>query len=276
MAYNIGNTTVIGNDAALGAVSGNSLNLANNANIPASGGNSYNVELFLVGGGGSGGREHNESGGGGHGGLIRTPVEVPVSTSFSITLGAGGAAQNSNGVDGNTGSSSTAFGYTAAGGSGGRAGDDSQGQEGGSGPKPTTWGGGSTFQAAITANGFTNSMGGAGAHPNQGINNANGGVGYQNLPNAQFAGGGGGHFYFTNYSGNSGGGNGSNSTDAGDGVRGSGGGGGRQRGGAGGTGYCVIRYPGNTAIGTGGTVQVNGGYVYHTFNGSGTFNSGTP
>lgn len=73
MAYLIGNTTVITNNAALGAVDGNSLNLANNNNLSAGGASfstitsSQNTSvagstfayLFVVGGGGGGARGPN-------------------------------------------------------------------------------------------------------------------------------------------------------------------------------------------------------------------------
>jgi hypothetical protein len=33
----------------------------------------------------------------------------------------------------------------------------------------------------------------------------------------------------------------------------------------------VFRYPGSTAVGSGGTISVSGDYVTHTFTSSGTF-----
>ena len=59
--------------------------------------------------------------------------------------------------------------------------------------------------------------------------------------------------------------------------RGSGGGGGSSSvapsiaGGQGGSGVVILRYTGSTTKATGGTVTTVGGYVYHTFNSSGTF-----
>ena len=59
--------------------------------------------------------------------------------------------------------------------------------------------------------------------------------------------------------------------------RGSGGGGGSSSiapsipGGQGGSGVVIFRYSGSTTKATGGTVTTAGGYVYHTFNSSGTF-----
>jgi hypothetical protein len=69
MAYLIGNTTVISNNAALGSVSGNALNLANNPNLTAGGasatfktsttnaavvGSTYAIVISTGGGGGGG------------------------------------------------------------------------------------------------------------------------------------------------------------------------------------------------------------------------------
>jgi len=69
MAYLIGNTTVISNNAALGSVSGNALNLANNPNLTAGGasatfktstanaavvGSTYAIVISTAGGGGGG------------------------------------------------------------------------------------------------------------------------------------------------------------------------------------------------------------------------------
>jgi hypothetical protein len=44
-------------------------------------------------------------------------------------------------------------------------------------------------------------------------------------------------------------------------------------GGSGGSGIVVVRYAGTTQKGTGGTVVITGGYVYHYFYSSGTFTS---
>jgi hypothetical protein len=52
---------------------------------------------------------------------------------------------------------------------------------------------------------------------------------------------------------------------------GGGGSSGTAGGGAGGSGIAIIRYAGTTALATGGTITVTGGYVYHTFTTSGTF-----
>ena len=40
---------------------------------------------------------------------------------------------------------------------------------------------------------------------------------------------------------------------------------------AGGSGIVIVRYPGTSALATGGNITFNGGYVYHTFTSSSTF-----
>lgn len=72
------------------------------------------VEVTLQGGGASGQRNASGGGGGGAGNLIRQLVSVTPGTTYSIVVGAGGAATTTN--TGNAGASSTGFGVTAAGG----------------------------------------------------------------------------------------------------------------------------------------------------------------
>ena len=60
------------------------------------------------------------------------------------------------------------------------------------------------------------------------------------------------------------------------GIANTGGGGGGNEvqggaGGAGGSGIVIVRYQGSASRATGGTITISGGYVYHTFTGSGTF-----
>lgn len=122
MSYKIGNTVVIDNNAALGSISGNSLNLANNANISGGGtaslytsttpgataGIGSSLTLFYATGGGGGGGGNTarnnspnidtsmRSGGAG----APTGMFVADTSSLSsvdITIGAGG-----NGVSNNT------------------------------------------------------------------------------------------------------------------------------------------------------------------------------
>ena len=79
-------------------------------------------EITLVGGGGGG-----SAGGGGGGQVIYSDTEITISNqTYSISVGAGGAAGNSNitangGANGYNGGNTTAFGLTALGGGGGGA-----------------------------------------------------------------------------------------------------------------------------------------------------------
>ena len=117
------------------------------------------VSYLIVGGGGSGGGDLG--GGGGAGGVLASTASVTSGTSYTITVGAGGAqtgtTRGSNTV-GNSGTSSTAFSLTAVGGGGGGAyantsGSISNGQSGGSG------GGGSGYDAPATGNGGSGTSG---------------------------------------------------------------------------------------------------------------------
>ena len=82
------------------------------------------VELLLVGGGGGGAGTF--AGGGGAGGVVHDPSGATMTSgSYTITVGQGGLGglgwQNINGMRGNTGTDTTAFGLTAKGGGGGGA-----------------------------------------------------------------------------------------------------------------------------------------------------------
>ena len=82
------------------------------------------VELLVVGGGGGGAGTF--AGGGGAGGVVHDPSGATMTSgSYTITVGQGGLGglgwQNINGMRGNTGTDSTAFGLTAKGGGGGGA-----------------------------------------------------------------------------------------------------------------------------------------------------------
>ena len=80
------------------------------------------VELLVVGGGGGGAGTF--AGGGGAGGVVHDPSGATMTSgSYTITVGQGGIGglgwQNVNGMRGNTGTDSSAFGLTAKGGGGG-------------------------------------------------------------------------------------------------------------------------------------------------------------
>lgn len=90
------------------------------------------VEVLLVAGGGAGGSAIG--GGGGGGGVIYMPSVTVSTTSYTITVGAGGTpAAATSGVVSGSGSNSTAFGATAAGGGGSGTHDVGDGVAGGSG-----------------------------------------------------------------------------------------------------------------------------------------------
>jgi hypothetical protein len=127
MAYLIGNTTVITNNAALGSVDGNSLNLANNNNISAGGASYFSTQttatgvsvvgsslgiIYLTAGGGGGGPGVNQNSAGGGGGSMTViqPFEIdPAAPTYDITIGAGGAGGNLFGNGGSGGTSTFAY-----------------------------------------------------------------------------------------------------------------------------------------------------------------------
>lgn len=110
MAYIIGNTTVIDNNAALGSIDGNSLNLANNSNISAGGGlyTSYTssspsvsvptispsgagaIVTVVGGGGGGGGARNGPAQVGQWGGTAIDAFDLSPGGNVAVTVGAGG------------------------------------------------------------------------------------------------------------------------------------------------------------------------------------------
>ena len=237
------------------------------------------VEYLVVGGGGGGatGGIAYGTGGGGAGGLITSvggcysgggtpgtgsapgqPVKLKAGTTYSVTVGDGGAA-GANGQDSVFGNSGAEFARAKGGGGGG--GSHAAGQPGGSGG-----GGGSDGGAAgagTTNQGFAGGAGGPGD-----VGSGGGGAGGVGLPLASgvhggpglantitgnrviYAGGGGGGNGGNGGQGSGGAGGGggagagSNGTGgAGVNGRGSGGGGGTSgAGGKGGSGIVIIRY----------------------------------
>jgi hypothetical protein len=89
--------------------------------------NCTTVEVFLVGGGGGGGggttfaNNWSAGGGGGGGGVLQKTITVTAGSSYTVTIGAGGAAGTSGSVAGSVGSDTTfgslATGYGGGGGS---------------------------------------------------------------------------------------------------------------------------------------------------------------
>jgi hypothetical protein len=237
------------------------------------------VDYLVVGGGGGGATGSSAAygtGGGGAGGLITSvsgcysgggtpgtgsapakPVQLKAGTTYSVTVGDGGAA-GANGQDSSFGNAGAEFARTKGGGGGG--GSHAAGQPGGSGGGGG--GDGGAAGAGTTNQGFAGGAGGPGD-----VGSGGGGAGGVGLPLASgvhggpglantitgnrviyAGGGGGGNGNGGQGSGGAGGGGGagagSNGTGgAGVNGRGSGGGGGTSgAGGKGGSGIVIIRY----------------------------------
>lgn len=194
MAYIIGNTTVIDNNAALGAVSGNSLNLANNANISGGGGvksltsssNFADTDLGSTGaiavcvGGGGGAARGNQShvtASGGSGGTVVHAFALTAATNITATVGAAGnnreVGSNPNQRAPSGGSSSISYPtvqtHSAGGGTGGICVQNAY--PGGSGAGLTGGGGSGSVNV-----GFSNIGRGSPRPPYQGPNSI--GTGY--------------------------------------------------------------------------------------------------
>ena len=91
------------------------------------------IDVFLVGGGGSGAGGGSNSDDGGYGGYTKTTknVAVEVDTEYTITIGSGGIGHAAYRTNGKSGGTTSAFGQSALGGSGGNA--NCRGGNGGSG-----------------------------------------------------------------------------------------------------------------------------------------------
>ena len=272
--------------------------------------NAVSASYLVVAGGGSGG--YNPGGGGGAGGLLTSTTTLSILNTYSITVGAGGAANgltgSSQGV-GNAGSNSVISGtglttITALGGGFGGAGvGTGNGGDGGSGGGA---GGAGTVNAAglgtsgqgndggtpavLSAYWAGGGGGGAGAVGGNAI--TTGGVGGNGTASSisgssvTYAGGGGGSGDTRGVAGGAGGtgggglggGNGTTSV-AGTANRGGGGGGGSYNGAisaAGGSGIVIISYTSATPRFVGGTLTTSGGNQIHTFTSSGTLSPITP
>lgn len=243
----------------------------------------FETNLLVVAGGGSGGASNNDSssgaGGGGAGGLINhTGKSLDVETSYTVTIGAGGATFSGHGT-GNVGSNSVFDNLTALGGGGGGGGTTKVGANGGSGGgnrenssapgqglQPSQSGESGEFgfgnDGGVCDNtSFASGGGGAGSSPqstSSANNNTPGGAGKDvsstfgtaSGESGVFAGGGGA----TNRNGSSqdGGVGGGGDAPAGAGSSNTGGGGGAGNhsasGGAGGSGIAIFRYPDNFTI----------------------------
>ena len=222
------------------------------------------VDYLVVAGGGGGGTF--VGGGAGAGGV--TTGSVSASTNlYTITIGAGAAAQSANGSNSSFGALVTAIG----GGAGGLDGQ-SPGNGGSGGGGRFTFGTGTSGQGNNGASGLaepnfqTGGGGGAGAAGNPGASSGggNGGAGRQltdfavaGSPAGYYGGGGGGGWANANLAGTGlggigGGGSANQSGNGGAGTANTGGGGGGNAstnssttgvGGSGGSGIVIIRYP---------------------------------
>lgn len=228
-----------------------------------------NVDYLVVAGGGGASR-----GGGGAGGLLQGNIAVIPATSYTVTVGAGGAGTAIAGAPaGNNGSNSVFGSITSTGGGGGGAGDyvgQSGGSGGGTGASGAqgTWAAGQGIFGQGNAGGTNNNFivspypsGGGGGAGTAGLSasevtiSGNGGTGISSDisgTRTAYAGGGGG----ANYSGSGtagvggagGGGNGiASGANGTSGTANTGGGGGGAAngytGGSGGSGIVIISYP---------------------------------
>ena len=252
------------------------------------------VEYLVVAGGG--GAAINRGGGGGAGGLLAGIVNITPGISYTVTVGAGGAARITDG-QGNNGVNSVFGSILAVGGGGGGNNTGSigtaGGSGGGSGNSGTTYGGagiegqgnaggGGTYAASNYGGG---GGGGAGTVGGTGTGSlpGNGGAGISSAIRGSlstYAGGGGGAGYAIPGAGGAGGGGfASAGANGGNGIENTGGGGGASTSGpcgAGGSGIVVVRYPGNVQFYTGGAISYANGHVVHTFLVSDTLTPTTP
>jgi hypothetical protein len=280
-----------GNTRALLGVLSGAISLNDAYGKSAAGGPAIgDTEILLVAGGGGGGRSGDDGGGGGGAGgyLYLTTVNLLRGT-YTVTVGAGGAATGlpSGGTDG---TNSSGFGYTAIGGGagGGRSGGSGGGGNSTNYPNPGAGtvgqgnNGGGAYGGHYTPGGGGGGAGAVGATPGAG------GIGLANSINGTstyYAGGGGGaNLFGAGYAGGLGGGGAGGGPEGGPSGNGSpgtantgGGGGGGTAGfvsaAAGGSGIVIVAYPGVTPKATGGTIStsIRPGYVVHTFTSTGQF-----
>ena len=221
------------------------------------------VEVMVVGAGGGGAGAF--AGGGGAGGIVHDPSGLQMAvSSYSVTVGQGGQGglgwQAVNGMRGNNGGDSTAFGFTAKGGGGGGsfdytydAGANSQqvAQVGGCG------GGGAAIQSNMTASarlGAASNQGNFSGATSYGTSGGNGQSASQ-LTNYHGGGGGGASQSGVSATSVSGaGGNGQAISITGSSVTYAGGGGGSNQGGTAGAGGS-----GGGGAGTNYTIQAGNG-----------------
>jgi hypothetical protein len=219
------------------------------------------VEYLVVAGGGSGG---NGAGGGGGAGGYRSSVvgelsgrasaaeaklSLTANTNYTVTVGAGGAAQTVVDTPGTQGSSSVFSTITATGGGRG-AGFSGAGGSGGSGGGASynaTGGAGTSAQGFDGAGAANDNGGGGGAGSSATARNGGSGLASSITGTAVFRAGGGGGYAGTGGNGGGGDGGPNTSTNGTPGTANTGGGGGGTNGtgrttGAGGSGIVIVRY----------------------------------
>lgn len=190
--------------------------------------NVYSVDVVCVGGGGSGGNNSAGGGGGGGGGLgYKNSISVTPGTSYTVVVGAGGAARVSAPQAGEVGGDSYFISTITVKGGGGSGGGSANGVSATGGDYFPLGGNGGNGGVDNNAGG---GGGGAGGYSGSG---GNGGTGYggSGLAGTGGAGGGGGGADYT-FRGGAGGGVGV----LGEGTSGSGGAGSTSSIGSGGTG----------------------------------------
>lgn len=251
------------------------------------------VDFLMVGGGGGGGVGlDNKGGGGGAGGYRANTLSVTPGTTYNVVIGTGGNGGTSATSTGGTGGTTTFAGLSVEGGGGGGGsrtsganapanggGGGGGGGDGYSGGSKGTYGNYYGSNAGSGSGG--NGGGGSGSGPDgsNGYNGGAGGNGTQWLDGNYYAGGGGGGG--GGAGGQGGGASGSNfyngnGNDATNWTGGGGGGGGQysSRGGYGGHGVVILRYPDSFPVAsstTGSpTVTTSGGYRYYKFTGNGS------
>ena len=218
------------------------------------------VDYIVVGGGAAG---QGTSAAGGSGGGVRSgSLTIPYKTSLSASVGLGGVTGSRNGFSSSI--SSSVLGFFGAGGATGNSGTPSEFSQGVSGPGGTQGGGAGSSKNGNDGALNQNGDGGTGSLWFNGIYYAGGGGGVGNVGNPGYPGLGGGGTAQTGFgpdglpyqlNGYNGRGGGAASTGT-----------------SGGSGVVIFRYStGSVRPAFGGTTEITGGYVYHTFTGSATF-----
>ena len=251
--------------------------------------NTLSVEFLLVGGGGGGGR--GTGGGGGAGGFV-TGSGIIGKTTYTVTVGAGGAGSTNGGEVGRNGTASSFIRSANGGGGGGSdtaCGGQNGGSGGGNGNGQRSGGAGISGEGnnAGTSTTSTGNAGGGGAGGTGGNGSAgaggNGGAASTNNytgSSISYSGGGGGSGSTTGGTAGTNGGNGGANAAGSNATANRGGGGGGSytfdNGGNGGSGRVVIRWLTANATGlsistTGSpTTGTDGSYTWYAWDSTGT------